>query len=131
MHQQHLEAAECEVAGHLLHGAPGEPDVADLTLVPQCHQRLDRPTRAGQVLERVVLRVVQEDQWQVIQAEPMLGLGHTSPDACAGVVTATGVHLGADEEVPREASVAGDCRTDPPFAFAAAVTVCGVEYADG
>ena len=105
--------------------------MSDQPLVTGGDEGRDRPVGGHGLLPGGVLRIVQEEDRQVGEAEPVQALGDGRAHPCPGEVTGRhlAVGLGLHDEPRRDAARGADRGTDAPLALAVAVVVRGVEVA--
>jgi hypothetical protein len=103
-------------------------DSADDSAVAKVEEGLDGAAGRGQLVEVVVLGVVEVDEGEVVDPEPLQALLHRDAHPGSGVVAVLGVHLGDDHGVGGVG--AAQCLPDASFALPAAVAVGGVDDPD-
>src|SRR5690606_29143809 len=111
-----------DVADHLIDRTTGDAEMPDLSLVAELLQRVERPAGSGDLLERALLRIMQEDKIDRLQPEQLLAAGKSFAD---GLRVEAAVRCRADLRVEecavRQATQLAQDDADAPFALAIAV----------
>ena len=132
MREQHVERPRLDEPAHQADVAPGDADDARETFVLEPLQLTDRALRRHRLVERDgELGVVEEQQLDAVEAEPLQALLERLPDT-GGAERAVGatIDLRRQHEAGRQPARLGEGRADSSFTLTTAVAVRRVEERD-
>ena len=130
MREHDGEGARADVAPQQVDRAARDAEVGDHALLLERLQGLQRPAGRDALLEGDVLGVVEVDEPEPVEPQPLQALLDRPPDAVAGEVA--GLHVAIDLRLEHEAvgDAAALLQHDADAALGVAVVVAGVEEVD-